>query len=78
MCLAAAMLNEWVLAVTTWVCCRNDGPKEEAVSEEKISSKLAHSFHEGHKAIHDQPRRKEACHERRCDHFKSQKTDQMK
>lgn len=74
MCQAATILNEWILeglglglglvALPTWVCCRNDGPKEEAVSEEKISSKLAHNFHEGHKAIHDQPRRKEGCHKR--------------
>ncbi len=39
----------------TWVCCRNDGPKEEAVSKIKISPKLAHKFHEGHKTVHDQP-----------------------
>lgn len=38
----------------TWVCGRDDGPKEEAVSEVKISSKLTHSFHEPNKAVHDQ------------------------
>lgn len=49
------------MALPTWVCCWNDGPKEEAVSEVKISPKLAHNFHEGHNAIHDQPGRKEGC-----------------
>lgn len=42
------------MAGHTWVCCRHDGPKEETVSEVKISTKLTHSFHEPHKAVHDQ------------------------
>lgn len=42
----------------TRVCGRNNGPKEEAVSEVKISPKLTHNFHKGHKAIHDQSGRK--------------------
>lgn len=52
----------WVffLALHTWVGCRNDGPKEEAVSEVKISPKLTHNFHEGYKAIHDQSGRKKS------------------
>lgn len=46
------------MALHTWVCCRNYCPKEEAVSEVKISPELTHDFHEGHEAIHDQSRRK--------------------
>lgn len=42
-------------AAPTWVCCRYDGAKKEAVGEVEISAKLPHSFHEPHKAVHDQP-----------------------
>lgn len=47
--------RDYWTAALTWVCGRDDGPKEEAVSEVKISTKLTHSFHEPHKAVHDQP-----------------------
>lgn len=47
------------MALLTWICSRDDGSKEEAVSEEKIFPQLPHDFHEGHKAIHDQSRREE-------------------
>lgn len=43
------------MVLPTWVCCRDDGPKKEAVSKEKVPPKLTHNFHEGHKAIHDEP-----------------------
>lgn len=39
------------LAACTWVCGRDYGTKEKAISEEKVPMNLTYSFHKSNKAI---------------------------